>query len=208
MEEIQMEKIHTHKSEIKPYSVEFFHIYTDEVIGDRHIAGLEVLRQIEQTWKFNYEKIILIDDYNPSIKKTDASDVLDFLESKKMSPDYWAYESKMVENASTLLTRINNNKIKNNYLKYIEKNNKYPCSLLTASWYLTRLGYLDTGIINPVRTKSYRAADHLLNLLPQDYEQVEQRTRLLITKSEFFDAVDRIQDLFYPTISVKTIDLF
>lgn len=193
------------------HSIEYFHIYTDEVISGRHQTGLEYLRTIEKTWSFDYNRVILIDNYNPVEHRLTATDVLKHLKKEGMMPHHWAYEGDLIRNAEVLLEAVTNAKLKKQYLNYIKKNGKYPCSLLTATWYLTRLGYLDPkGIIKsskPWRGK-YVPAKRLLNLLPEDYKSVEERARAIILKSEFAEAADKVQDLFYPVDSGRALDLF
>lgn len=191
------------------YNVEFFHIYTDERIEARHQEGLESLRAMQQSWSFGYDKIVLIDNYNPKVHITSAPEVLSYLGSQDMLPDFWAYEGDMVDNAKALLATIPESKLKRNYQKYIESHGKYPCSLLTASWYLTRLGRFDMSAIkstNPLT--SYAVAHRLFNLLPEDYKPVEDRARQIILASPFAADADRIQDFFYPTSSGRSLDLF
>jgi hypothetical protein len=192
-------------------SVEYFHIYTDEEINGRHARGLDYLKAIEQAWGFKYAKIILIDDYNPTEHKTTADQVLNYLKQHEMSPDHWAYEKNLVANAKQLLETISSKRLKDSYHEYIAKHNKYPCSLLTASWYLTRLGKFDhTEVISQTgsKPKPFKPAKRLVNILPQDYRAVEERAMKLIKKSEHFDAIHSIQDLFYPIESEKALDLF
>ena len=125
----------------KKYSVEFFHIYTDEKINLRHIESINQLKKSEKDWGFSYELIVLIDNYNPEKHTLKEDEVLNFLTDQKINLDFWAFEKDLIKNAEILLDCINNNRILKNYRKYIERNNKYPCSLLTSAWYLTRLGY-------------------------------------------------------------------
>ena len=191
------------RSKIPLYNIEFFHIYTDETISDRHLIGLHYLRSAEQAWNFTHTRIVLIDNYNPTEQKLTASEVLSYLKKQGMTPDYWAYEADMVANARELLERLTNNKLRKNYTRYIEQHGKYPCSLLTAAWYLTRLGYLSPkGIVSRVgNTKNYTPVARLLNLLPADYKPVEERAQELIRNSDFSSAAETIQNLFYPVES-------
>lgn len=194
------------------YSVEYFHIYTDETIGPRHDVGLEYLQAIQKTWSFDVSRVVMIDNYNPTEHLLDANTVLKYLDSKSLLPDYWAYEGDLLTNADKLLNALTSNKLKNNYLHYIEKNNKYPCSLLTASWYLTRLGRFSAeGILKSTDITDdvvFVPAKRLLNLLPQDYKTIEARARELIIKSEYSADAENIQDLFYPIDSGRKLDLF
>lgn len=191
------------------YSVEFFHIYTDEVIGDTHRASLNYLREAKKAWGMQQDLIVLIDNYNPERHVLTEEEVLSYLEEEGFTPDYYALEGDMVKNAQLLLETITSKKLKKNYEKYISSRHKYPCSLLTASWYLTRLGKLPHGsLIKSPKNKSYRQASRLINILPQDYKEVEQRALELIAKSAWSSEVNNIQDLFYPAGSHRKIDLF
>lgn len=195
-----------------PYSVEFFHIYTDEKIEERHKLGLEYLKAAQQAWPFEYQKIVLIDNYNPTTHVLNEGDVFEYLQAENSLPDYWALEGDLVENAKKLLDAVTSPKLKKSYLRYIENHNKYPCSLLTATWYLTRLGSLKSdGVIRGANGNSkskYKPAARLINLLPQDYKPVEERARELILKSSFSAEADKVQDLFYPVDSGRALDLF
>jgi hypothetical protein len=192
------------------YSVEYFHIYSDENIEDRHTKSIEYLKTMHESWDFDYQKAILIDNYNPTTVVIEASEILAFLDSISMRPDYWAYEKDMIENAKILLDAINNKKIEKEYRTYIKNHNKYPCSLLTAAWYLTRLGYLNSeGIIRTtIFGDNFIPAERLLNILPQDYKTTEARAFKIIMKSEYKDAFNKIQDFFYPIDSGRAMDLF
>jgi hypothetical protein len=191
------------------YNVEYFHIYTDETIEDRHKEGLESLRAIQQAWSFDYDRIVLIDNYNPTEHVTSANNVMGYLQDESMLPDYWAYEGDMVENAKKFLDSIKEGKLKRSYIRYIHNKGKYPCSLLTATWYLTRLGRFDTSVISSTDSrKIYTPATRLFNLLPEDYKPVEDRAFDLIMHSSFAEDADKIQDMFYPVTAGRSLDLF
>lgn len=193
------------------YSVEFFHIYTDEKINGRHKNSLRYLQEAMNAWSFDYDLFVLIDDYNPTEHVTSSKDVLEFLTKNDVQPNFWAFESAFIENAEILLASIEKEKIRNQYRKYIEKKGKYPCSLLAASWYLTRLGRLPhTGQMNASKESSvFVPADRLVNILPDDFRTVELRVQSLIANSKFREDADRIQDLFYPaTVDHEHLDLF
>lgn len=192
------------------YSVEFFHIYTDETIGDTHKASLNYLREARKAWGVEQDLIVLIDNYNPENHILSGEDVLLYLGEEGFVPDYFAFEGDMVANAQILLDSVTSKKLKKNYSRYIEAHNKYPCSLLTASWYLTRLGKLpyEDNLIKSPEGKQYRAAQRLINILPLDYKSVELRALELIANSGWSDEVNNMQNLFYPAGSHRKIDLF
>lgn len=198
------------KQTSQKYSVEFFHIYTDEKINGRHESSLKYLKEAMKAWDFDYNLFVLVDDYNPTDHITTSDDVLKFLEQNGVTPDFWAFESAFIDNAELLLDAIEKDKTRNQYRKYIDKKGKYPCSLLAASWYLTRLGRLPSnGLMKKEGVREFTPADRLVNILPDDFRPVELRTRRLIASSKFKEDVDRIQDLFYPsTLAHEHLDLF
>ena len=190
------------------YNIEYFHIYTDETIEARHQEGLDSLKALQQSWSFEYDKIVLIDNYNPVEHVTSANDVLSHLKNEGMLPDFWAYEGDMIENAKMFLESIKDGKLKRSYIRYIENKGKYPCSLLTATWYLTRLGKFDMTTIQSTSDRLYMPAKRLFNLLPEDYKPVEDRAFELIMNSPYAADADRVQDLFYPVTAGRSLDLF
>ena len=191
------------------YGIEFFHIYTDEEINASHEASLEYMKQLESVWKLDYHRILFMDNYNPTEHKLGIGDVLGYLEQNDARPDFWAYEGDVTSNADLLLKSLTSAKLQNSYLKYIEKHNKYPCSLLTASWYLTRLGMLPyANVIHGVDGAAYVPVSRLINILPQDYKPVEARAMELIRNSVFSTQCDAIQDLFFPMSSGREITLW
>lgn len=190
--------------------VEFFHIYTDEKINGIHSASLKHLRETRDTWDFETSTIILVDNYNPTNHILAVEDVFEYLRNEGELPSYWAYEGDLVDNAKVLLKHITSNKIRTSYERYIENHGKYPCSLLTASWYLTRLGNLDHGkVVRQLNaTSPYKPVSRIINILPADYKSVEDRALEIIKHSEFAAAADGIEDLFYEMRHDKDVKLF
>jgi hypothetical protein len=191
------------------YGVEFFHIYTDEKISPVHEASLHFLEQARQAWSFDHELILLVDNYNPEEQLLKTETVLSYLSEQGCTPSFWAYEADMVANARILLDNITKPKLKKNYERYIEQHGKYPCSLLTATWYLTRLGALPyESVIKSTSETPYKPVDRLINILPEDYKSVEQRAEELIEHSTFSAYSQKTQDLFFPMKSGREISLW
>lgn len=193
------------------YSVEFFHIYSDEVISNSHSASIEYVKLLKEVFPYDLKLTVMIDNYNAkSVVTTDAA-ILSFLESQDVKPEVWAFEADLISNADKLVSSITSAKLQKQYLKYIHNKNKYPCSLLAAAWYLTRLGELDfRGVIrqsNGTFAKDYIPATRLINILPESYKAVEKRIIHLIKQSEFAGTVDKIQDLFYTAENGKIREL-
>lgn len=197
---------------VADYSMEYFHIYTDEHIDEWHEQGLEIMRTLEKSWKFDYNKIVLIDNYNPTETNITVDEILGYLQDKGMQPDHWAYEGDIVSNAKLFLDSLPESKMKRSYIKYVEQHGKYPCSLLTATWYLTRLGHFPSDMIKPVKvgddTTAHPSARRLFNILPESYIPVEARATRLIAASPYKHEIYNIQDFFYPTGTNRAVDLF
>jgi hypothetical protein len=193
------------------YSIEFFHIYSDEVIGVRHTRSIEYLEVAQKLCESTYDLVILIDNYNPKEETLALDTVLDYLGSKNVSPQYYAYEKDLVANAQTLLEGITDHKLKKDYTRYVAKHEKYPCSLLTAAWYLTRLGALEKDdIIHavPGNDVPYQASTHLFNILPEAYTAIEQKALKIIERSSFADQAPQIHNMFYDSGDERASKLF
>ncbi|HSX33321.1 MAG TPA: hypothetical protein VLF91_03225 [Candidatus Saccharimonadales bacterium] len=191
------------------YSIEFFHTYTDEEVGVRQLKGLKFVQQAQKAWNINASYVVFIDNYNPEEHITSAQDIIQTLEQHGMSPDYFAYEADVVPNAMKLLSGVTDSHLRRNYESYIKNHKKLPCSLLTATWYLTRLGVFDTSFIRSwACPDKYRPADRLINVLPRGYEPVEDRAFRLIRASLYSSHLDKIQDLFYDADAHADVDLF
>ena len=191
------------------YSIEFFHVYSDEQIKEEHLKSIEYLKTLQKIWDIKLSRIVLLDDYNPKEHILSIEEVIDFTSAEGVGPHYWALESSLVQNANLFLDQITDKKLKKNYITYIAAHQKIPCSLLTATWYLTRLGALDAkGVIHSVSRKRFKAADRLINILPVEYKPVELRALKLIEKSPHKDYGHKIQDLFYDAQPHEELDLF
>lgn len=193
---------------IDRYSVEYFHIYTDEKINNTHKTSLNYLKSAQTAWDFSPDPIILIDNYNPKTHTLSTEEILDFLKLNGMPPKYWAFEGDFIANAKILLEHLTSKKLTKNYEQYIKSHDKYPCSLLTATWYLTRLGKLDSSMIQSHDGNKYIPAARLVNILPKDYRSVELRAQDLILHSEFKESAHQIQDLFFSASAHRKLDLF
>ncbi len=183
------------------YSVEFFHIYSDEKITESHSASIEYVKLLKKAWPYELNLAIMIDNYNVDSIVTTESEILYYLETQDVLPSFWAFEADLIQNAETLVEHITSNKLRKEYRKYIDNRNRYPCSLLAAAWYLTRLGKLGhKGVIRSSTgafVEDYTPADRLINFLPESYKAVEERILDLIKHSDFSEEADNIQDLFY-----------
>lgn len=182
------------------YSVEISHIYLDQHFSIDQIRSVERFHSEAPSWGKTHSEIVLFDNYNVAKIITTPEEVLDQLRKINASPKYFAFEKDLIDYSRYLIDAIKIPKIKKQYELYIEKNNKYPCSLLTSVWYLMRLGYIkDTKrIIKSVdEGDSYQSAVGLINFLPNHFMAVEKKSTKLLRATHFSEAVDQIENIYF-----------
>ncbi len=183
------------------YSIEFAHIYTDEKVNGNHFDSLKLALDFLSIVQDSASTMVLIDNYNAHNRGFKTESYLKALEKRGLRPDFYAYESDLVPLAEIFLHAIEKPKIQRMYRSYIERKNKYPCSLLTATWYLVRLGHIDGRAILHRNSDSSRrpiaTADRLINILPTAFKNVEKDTHSLISYSAFKDARYNIQPVLF-----------
>ena len=180
------------------YSVEFSHIYTNEVFSNEHKQSVVNLNSyLPNLQKDQYQTCILIDDYNPNEDLLDQKDFFNKLKSLDATPDYYAYEADMANYKNEMLRLIQNKKIFKQYNRYIDEKNTLPCSFMTAIWYLIRLGALaDDGIIKS-KKESFVPSANLINILPERFRAVEHKTIKLIDSTKYSNYVGNIDYIFF-----------
>lgn len=195
----------THRS--SSYSIEYAHIYTDEKVNGNHFESIAVLKDVKSTIVSPYSKVVLIDNYNADSDKFNVEHFLSILSQKGGKPDFYAFESDLVPLADVLLDSIEKPKVARMYKSYIARKGKYPCSLLTATWYLVRLGRIDGKDIlyrnNRDLSLKNAVAEKLINILPSSFADVEKETHKLIGYSKFWEDRFKIEPILfheeYPT---------
>ncbi|TXG76925.1 hypothetical protein E6P97_02635 [Patescibacteria group bacterium] len=190
------------KTEKAMYTIEFCHIYTDKEFSQAQVNSIKFLKDITKAWDFAYETVILFDNYNvgPDVISNDV--FFEELKNHNILPDFWALEKDLIKYAPILLDAVVVPKIKRQYENYIANKQYYPCSFLTSIWYLLRLGYIkDThSVMRSMNSESqFVPCERVINILANDFMDVERKVIKLINATQFKDASDRIQDLFYQT---------
>lgn len=185
-------------------SIEFGHIYQDELFTQEHKTGIvELFKQIEHVKKngFTYSTVVMIDDYNVDGTKNFMDQYWSFLDSKRAMPDYYVYESALAIFMDEVFA-IFNNRTKKSYQSYIDKHKKIPCSLFIVMWYFYRLGLLDgskDGILHTVKDEEKNPffAEKLVTILPKRFMEVEMIAQKAIRKSKQKSALEQIQTIFF-----------
>lgn len=183
------------------YNIEFAHIYTDEEFGINHIRSIEQLQDFASLDGLQYSSIVLIDNYNASTKGFSTKDFISELRSRGATPDFYAYERDLKDLADELLDCIEKPKIKRLYKSYLDRKKKYPCSLMTAAWYLARLGAIDGSHVIRVHNKAqftnFVPSKRIINILPKDFIGVEKEAHRLIGHSKYSDYRYKIQPILF-----------
>lgn len=176
------------------YSIEFCHIYTNQTISSEHLQSVHYLREIVETLRegwTTYHLCAMVDDYSFPDHSFNYMGLRDWMKLLEVEPHFMIRESELLVCADEFLASLPDGKRKRALLSYI-KRKRYPCSLLTAAWYLARLGKLPTTsppVIAP--------ATQLINILPRHLEPSEQEARRIIRESPFRQSLDVINNYYF-----------
>lgn len=182
------------------YNIEFSHIYVDEEFGAEHLKGAEIARELSldlATAGATSVAVILIDEYHPVTQSLIMTDFLDFLEGHHILPHFIMMEGNLRELSYQLLYSIPKSKRKD-LSRYMEKKDNFPCSLLTATWYLMRLGLITASHIKPIRVNGGKVqhsfcGNKLINILPKRFQEVEERVKELLKSTPWSEALNQIE---------------
>ncbi len=185
------------------YNIEYAHIYRDKNFGVEQKKSIEILHDTIkslQKLKKSYVLCVLIDEYNPKKQKLDFEKFITALKKSRAEPNFVFFESNLVPYYEFLLEKMTPC-LRKEYKKYIEKNNKIPCSLLIAIWYLKRLGIIETKSeeLQGLGHKSIKkfVARKIINILPKKYQEVEERGKKIIACTRFKNRLNDISNIFF-----------
>lgn len=183
-------------------SIEISHIYLDQPFSTDQTQSVREFQDLVPKLNSPFQTVVLLDNYNIQNLDTKPQDVFDELKKLSIEPNHFALEKDLIVYANNFLDTVEIPKVKKQYEVYIRKYNKYPCSLLTAIWYLLRLGYLEDSqnVMTPLKkNEKFIPATRLINILPESFETVEGKCKKLIQASNFKQAVNQIENVFYTT---------
>lgn len=173
---------------MKKLSIEYAHIYTNSEINKEHIIALEYLGPYLNN--FGNSLVVMIDDYSFPDHDFDYFNFTSWLSKNNSTPNVLIRESQLVPDCDFVLSLIQNPKLKNDIVSFIKKE-KYPCSLFIATWYLVRLGCVESHIF----PKS-EVSEKLLNILPESFKPFEEKGLDIIRNTKFSKHVDKIEYQF------------
>ena len=185
------------------YNVEYAHIYTDEKFGFEQRKSIEVLKDIIKRlkrMKKGYVLTVLIDEYNPIESTLNIKEFLAYLKKFQAKPDFVCFESKLVPYYKLLLKEMAPS-LRREYVKYIIKRKKIPCSLLIGIWNLKRLGIVkstkeELGYLVPNPHKTF-VAKKIITILPKEYQEVEKKALKIIASTRFKGYLNNILNIFF-----------
>ncbi len=190
------------KIHIVDYSIEYAHIYTDQLFGKEQKRGIEELQNVIGILKRlgkRYVLTVLVDEYNPIRHRLNIKKFLDKLASLNAQPDFVGFESQLVPDKDLLMQEINK-KTKREYENYIQKHKKIPCSFLIALWYLKRLGLLKIRgpELDSLKEPSQPfVAKKIITILPRKYQAVEMKALKIIEATRFKRYLENILNIFF-----------
>ncbi len=168
---------------MKSLSIEYAHIYTNDKIGQEHELSLKVLDEVQ---KGNSALVIMVDDYSFPDPEFSYDELSIWLEGRGHKPDFIMRESQLIPLCDEVLKLIEDKKLKEEIAGYVRAK-KYPCSLFIATWYLLRLGQIES----PIFPKEF-VAEKLLNILPESFKPFEEKAIEIIHLTKFADSVPKI----------------
>ena len=180
---------------LRDISIEYAHIYTNQQISDEHKLSVQILSQVASDLNGASKTsslVVMVDDYSFPDTSFNYNEFLMWLEGEGYKPDLMIRESQLIPLCDEVLLLINNDPIKKDLTSYI-KNNRYPCSLFIATWYLLRLGKIYSDIF-PEELQ----ACSLINILPESFKPFEDKAIEIIKATKYGDAVDHINYKFLP----------
>ena len=206
------------------YNIEFGHIYSHEEFGSEHRESLRVLSDVCRRLDANghsYVLSVLIDDFNAPKRTLRASRYLRELAAHGAKVDYIGDESRFVPTADMLIETLPRSQLTLSSFRDRARNvllfrsdphlfglrehsssgYRHTCAILSASWALCRLGYIErprrgTVPIGP-QVRAPFHADRTITILPRTYQRIEEKVSALICASPFSKAMRQMSYQFF-----------
>ncbi len=169
---------------MKNLSIEYAHIYTNDKIGEEHELSLKVLDELQ---KEDAALVIMVDDYSFPDPEFNYGELFGWLSERGHKPDLMIRESQLIPLCDEVLKFIEDKKLKEEIAGYVRAK-KYPCSLFIATWYLLRLGKIESTLF-----PKDLVAEKLVNILPESFKPFEEKGIEIIRSTKFADSADKIE---------------
>lgn len=193
-------------------SIEFSHIYADQVIGQEQIQGLSLLRreklELAALGK-RVSSVILLDDLHVARHYTGVEDVAKAMRGLGERVDAVVAESALRGAAKRFITQLPKKELFYEPFRRAAKRVIFArtsegavalgsittrpfeptCALLVATWNLARLGRIDVAGVP--------RAERVVSIVEDRYREVERKAVALIRLSRFASDTTRISHIFY-----------
>tara|TARA_R110002153_G_scaffold189041_1_gene341864 strand:+ start:1508 stop:2152 length:645 start_codon:yes stop_codon:yes gene_type:complete len=183
------------------YNLEYSHIYIDEIFGQEHLQGIEILNAMIKELKDlnkSYNLISMVDDYSPRTEdKFDYDAFLNQLINAGAEPDVIIRESALLRANITLLGQMKDSKLRRNLVSYLKKKEMHPCSLFVATFYAIRLGLLSSEISCVHINNDFAPSESIINILPMRFKASEKNAIKILTKIYGNDIKKSIQTIYF-----------
>ncbi len=167
-------------------NIEYAHIYTDQEASDEQRLSVEAtlryLRGLPE--RTSTVLTVMVVEYHPKHSNLLLTSYIDFLEDMNLRPHYVVMEGDLRVHAYKVLYSLPR-RMRRDLSRRISSKESFPCSLLTATWYLYRLGCfgnhvptLQIGIPTPEFF-----AKRIVTVLPEFYQANENRALEIIEAS-------------------------
>lgn len=184
-------------------SIEYCHITTSFPDLEAWEVETTLARKVARQYDSS-QRVVLIDDYNFPQLANDTEHLLAALSFLECAPSAVVFESSCTTIAEEIIDTITVPRLRNQLGRYIDKRGSYPCSLMTAAWYLARLGHAQLsknacciGVVQP--------AGQLTNILPLQYQSVEYAAQQILAALPCARIAERIETRWIATPMVSVV---
>jgi len=133
----------------------------------------------------------MVDDYSFPDPSFDYEAFTGWLRDHGFEPDIILRESQLIPSCDEVLRLVNDEKLKEQIMDYVRAK-KYPCSLFVATWYLLRLGHIQSPILS-----DRLVSEKLINILPLSFKPFEEKAFEIIRSTHFDDALSKIDNKYF-----------
>lgn len=178
---------------MKKVSIEYAHVYTNQDFNLECILFKNNLdKLLETTERDEVSLVVMVDDYSfPDPNFNYLNFVNHVQNSTNYTIDILIRESELIKYCDIVLNEISDSALKNELTTWITLNKKYPCSLFIATWYLIRLGKIESKLL-----KKDHTAKKLVNILPDSFSKFENKGFEIITNTKWTASVDVIENVY------------
>lgn len=189
---------------MKKISIEYAHIYTNQNLNlECSLFKEQIDAVLKTTERDDVSLVVMVDDYSFPDPNFDYSGFVSYVEnSTNYTIDNLIRESELIKYCDIVLGEINDISVKNELTDWIVNNKKYPCSLFIATWYLIRLGKIESEVLK----KDY-IAERLINILPSSFSKFENKGFEIISKTKWGVSTGNIENIYIEGRSIVNIEV-